>query len=59
MYRRAFSDVIQDVQSSRKEEARRAEFVRVGQVSLDHIIALEEKIDIIHDFTTRTHLQFD
>ncbi|XP_076090626.1 GTPase-activating Rap/Ran-GAP domain-like protein 3 isoform X2 [Mytilus galloprovincialis] len=31
LYRRAFSDVIQDVQSSRKEEARRAEFVRVGQ----------------------------
>lgn len=31
IYRRAFSDVIQDVQSSRKEEARRAEFVRVGQ----------------------------
>jgi hypothetical protein len=26
LYRRAFSDVIQDVQSSRKEEARRAEF---------------------------------
>ncbi|CAC5375652.1 GTPase-activating Rap/Ran-GAP domain-like protein 3,Rap1 GTPase-activating protein 2 [Mytilus coruscus] len=31
LYRRAFSDVIQDVQSSRKEEARRSEFVRVGQ----------------------------
>lgn len=34
LYRRAFSDVIQDVQSSRKEEARRAEFVRVGQVHM-------------------------
>ena len=31
--RRAFSDVIQDVNTSRsKEDARRAEFVRIGQV---------------------------
>ncbi|KAK3087392.1 hypothetical protein FSP39_005300 [Pinctada imbricata] len=31
LYRRAISDVIQDPHSSRKEEARRSEFVRVGQ----------------------------
>lgn len=31
LYRRAFSDVIQDAHISRKEEARRSEYLRVGQ----------------------------
>jgi hypothetical protein len=39
LYRRAFSDVIHDVHSSRKEEARRAEFVRVGQVCVFTLIS--------------------
>jgi len=49
MNRRAFSDVIQDANTSRrKEDARRAEFVRIGQVSLSLLAVLVSMYYTLH-----------